>query len=130
MEFFKFFIRYVASKLAVPFWVVGHIHLTMNTYDNLKTIMMSLGINLLVFRGSLGGTIFVRVADGDQVSMAVLAQVVAERTRPFGQSGLQSAFLTGRAWGGDQQLQEFQILGGTGNHSITLSKASRKSAAD
>jgi hypothetical protein len=48
MEFFKFFIRYVASKLAVPFWVVGHIHLTINTYDNLKTIMMSLGINLLV----------------------------------------------------------------------------------
>lgn len=48
MEFFKFFIKYVASKLAVPFWVVGHIHLTMNVYDDLKEIMMSLGINLIV----------------------------------------------------------------------------------
>lgn len=49
MEFFKYFIRYVASKLAVPFWVVGHIHLTMNVYNDLKEILMSIGINLLVF---------------------------------------------------------------------------------
>jgi hypothetical protein len=49
MEFLKFFIRYAASKLAVPFWVVGHIHLTMNVYDDLKEILMSVGINLLVF---------------------------------------------------------------------------------
>lgn len=48
MEFFKFFIKYVASKLAVPFWVVGHIHLTMSVYDDFKEIMMSLGINLVV----------------------------------------------------------------------------------
>jgi len=48
MEFFKFFIRYVTSKLAVPFWVVGHIHLTMNVYDDIKEILMSLGINILV----------------------------------------------------------------------------------
>jgi hypothetical protein len=48
MEFFKFFIRYVASKLAVPFWVVGHIHLTMNVYDDIKEISMSVGINILV----------------------------------------------------------------------------------
>jgi hypothetical protein len=48
MEFFKFFIRYVASKLAVPFWVVGHIHLTMNVYDDIKEILMSIGINILV----------------------------------------------------------------------------------
>jgi hypothetical protein len=48
MEFFKFFIRYVASKLAVPFWVVGHIHLTMNVYDDIKEILMSVGINILV----------------------------------------------------------------------------------
>ena len=48
MEFFKFFIRYVASKLAVPFWVVGHIHLTINVYDDIKEILMSLGINILV----------------------------------------------------------------------------------
>lgn len=48
MEFLKFFIRYVASKLAVPFWVVGHIHLTMNVYSNIKEIFMSLGINAIV----------------------------------------------------------------------------------
>jgi len=48
MEFFQFFIRYVASKLAVPFWVVGHIHLTMNVYDDIKEILMSVGINILV----------------------------------------------------------------------------------
>lgn len=48
MEFLKFFIKYVASKLAVPFWVVGHIHLTMNVYDDFKEILMSVGINLIV----------------------------------------------------------------------------------
>ncbi len=48
MEFFKFFIRYVASKLAVPFWVVGHIHLTMNAYDDFKEILMTFGINFVV----------------------------------------------------------------------------------
>lgn len=48
MEFFKFFIKYVASKLAVPFWVVGHIHLSMNVYDDFKEVLMSLGINFIV----------------------------------------------------------------------------------
>jgi hypothetical protein len=48
MEFFKFTIRWVGSNLAVPFWVVGHIHLTTNLYKDIYEILMSFGMNIIV----------------------------------------------------------------------------------
>lgn len=48
MSFIKFFIRWVASNLSVPFWVVGHIHLSINVYKDLHEILMSLGMNIVV----------------------------------------------------------------------------------
>lgn len=48
MSFIKFFIRWVASNLSVPFWVVGHIHLSVNVYKDLHEILMSLGMNIIV----------------------------------------------------------------------------------
>lgn len=48
MSFIKFFIRWVASNLSVPFWVVGHIHLSINVYKDLHEILMSLGMNIIV----------------------------------------------------------------------------------
>lgn len=49
MDFLRFFVKYVASKLSIPFWMVGHVHLTMNVYDDLVEIFMSLGLNFIVF---------------------------------------------------------------------------------
>ncbi len=37
-KFVLFFIMWVASNLSIPFWAVGHIHLTMNVYDDIKEI--------------------------------------------------------------------------------------------
>ena len=47
-DFTKFFIRWVANNLSIPFWVVGHVHLTMNVYKYLHEIVISFGMNILV----------------------------------------------------------------------------------
>ncbi len=51
MEFFKFFIKWIAGNLSIPFWMVGHVHLTMNIYEDLHEILMSLGMNIVVAFG-------------------------------------------------------------------------------
>jgi hypothetical protein len=48
MDFIKYFIVWMGSNLAVPFWVVGHVHLTMNVYDDIYEIIASFGMNILV----------------------------------------------------------------------------------
>jgi len=50
-KFILFFIMWVASNLSIPFWVVGHIHLTMNVYEDIHEIIASVGMNLLVAVG-------------------------------------------------------------------------------
>ena len=37
-KFVLFFIMWIASNLSIPFWAVGHIHLTMNVYEDIKEI--------------------------------------------------------------------------------------------
>lgn len=51
MEFAKFFIKWVASNLSIPFWVVGHIHLSLNVYKDIYEIIASFGMNILVAIG-------------------------------------------------------------------------------
>jgi hypothetical protein len=34
--------------MAMPFWIVGHIHLTINVYEDIYEIIASLGMNLIV----------------------------------------------------------------------------------
>ena len=46
-----FFIMWIASNLSIPFWMVGHVHLTMNVYEDVKEIVASFGMNLLVAAG-------------------------------------------------------------------------------
>ena len=48
MNFLKFAIVWMGSNLAVPFWVVGHVHLTMNVYEDIYEIIASLGMNIIV----------------------------------------------------------------------------------
>lgn len=47
-EFINYFIIWVASNLSIPFWVVGHVHLTMNIYEDIYEILMSFGMNIIV----------------------------------------------------------------------------------
>ena len=51
MNFIVFFIKWVANNLSIPFWAVGHVHLSMNDYNDLVEIVMSLGMNFLVAIG-------------------------------------------------------------------------------
>lgn len=51
MSFIKFLIRWVASNLSIPFWVVGHLHLSLNIYKDIHEIIMSLGMNIVVGYG-------------------------------------------------------------------------------
>jgi hypothetical protein len=48
MKFIKFVVRWVGSNLSIPFWVVGHIHLTINVYEDIYEILSSVGMNLIV----------------------------------------------------------------------------------
>jgi hypothetical protein len=48
MSFLSYAIRWIGSNMAVPFWIVGHIHLTMNFYKDIYEILVSLGMNIIV----------------------------------------------------------------------------------
>ena len=50
-KFITYLIVWVASNLSIPFWVVGHVHLTMNVYEDIYEIVMSLGMNIIVEAG-------------------------------------------------------------------------------
>ena len=48
MKFIKFLVIWISQNLAIPFWVVGHIHLSIHTFHNLMEVVSSLGLNLIV----------------------------------------------------------------------------------
>lgn len=50
-KFFRFTIVWVACNLSIPFWVVGHVHLTVNIYEDLTEIISSIGMNIVVALG-------------------------------------------------------------------------------
>jgi hypothetical protein len=37
--------------LSIPFWIVGHVHLTTNIYQDIYEILMSFGMNIVVATG-------------------------------------------------------------------------------
>jgi len=51
----KHFIRYtlvwISQNLSIPFWMVGHVHLSMNVYKDIHEIFMSMGMNIIVAVG-------------------------------------------------------------------------------
>jgi hypothetical protein len=42
---------WISENLSIPFWVVGHIHLTVNVYEDIYEILASVGMNVLVAAG-------------------------------------------------------------------------------
>ena len=51
LKFLSFFVRWVANNLSIPFWMVGHVHLTMNVYEDIYEIVASMGMNIVVAIG-------------------------------------------------------------------------------
>ncbi len=47
----KFLIIWVSQNLAIPFWVVGHIHLSIHDFHDLVEIASSVGLNVIVAIG-------------------------------------------------------------------------------
>ena len=50
-NFLKFTIIWISQNLAVPFWMVGHIHLMTTIYEDIHEILASLGMNIIVLIG-------------------------------------------------------------------------------
>jgi hypothetical protein len=50
-RFVIFTITWIASNLTIPFWVVGHVHLTFNIYEDIYEIITSFWLNILVAIG-------------------------------------------------------------------------------
>lgn len=50
-RFIKFTIIWISQNLAIPFWVVGHVHLSLNIYKDIHEILMSVGMNIIVAIG-------------------------------------------------------------------------------
>ncbi len=51
MRFIKFLLIWISQNLAVPFWVVGHIHLSIHDFHDVIEIWSSISMNLIVFVG-------------------------------------------------------------------------------
>lgn len=47
----KFTLVWISQNLAIPFWIVGHIHLTWNIYSDISELMTSIGLNIIVLIG-------------------------------------------------------------------------------
>lgn len=50
-DFLKYLVVWISENLSIPFWVVGHVHLTMNVYKDLYEVLASLSMNIIVFIG-------------------------------------------------------------------------------
>ena len=53
--FLKYTILWISQNLSIPFWMVGHVHLMNNVYEDIHEILASLGMNLLVAIGFVIG---------------------------------------------------------------------------
>ncbi len=49
--FLEFALIWYSQQMAIPFWIVGHVHLHFNVYQDLHEILASLGLNILVAVG-------------------------------------------------------------------------------
>jgi hypothetical protein len=50
-QFLKFLVIWISQNLAIPFWMIGHVHLSLNAYEDLHEIIASVGMNILVAIG-------------------------------------------------------------------------------
>ncbi len=51
LKLVRYTIIWVSQNLSIPFWMVGHVHLSVNVYDDIYEILASMGMNILVAVG-------------------------------------------------------------------------------
>jgi|TARA_B110000967_G_C18892497_1_gene568340 hypothetical protein len=50
-QFLKFTIIWISQNLAIPFWMVGHVHLMTTVYEDIQEFIASFGMNIIVLIG-------------------------------------------------------------------------------
>jgi hypothetical protein len=50
-HFLKYLVVWISQNLSIPFWMVGHVHLSVNVYEDIHEIIASCGMNLIVAIG-------------------------------------------------------------------------------
>lgn len=50
-SFIKFTVVWISQNLAIPFWMIGHVHLSVNSYYAIHELLASLSMNAIVFIG-------------------------------------------------------------------------------
>jgi len=50
-HFIKYTLVWISQNLSIPFWMVGHVHLSVNVYKDIHEILMSFGMNIIVAVG-------------------------------------------------------------------------------
>ena len=50
-QFLKFLLIWISQNLAIPFWMVGLVHLMTTIYQDIHEIIMSMGMNIIVLIG-------------------------------------------------------------------------------
>ncbi len=50
-HFLKYLVVWISQNLSIPFWMVGHVHLMSNIYEDITEIIASCGMNLIVAAG-------------------------------------------------------------------------------
>ena len=50
-NFIQFTLIWISQNLAIPCWIVGHIHLSFNVYEDIHEIGASVGMNIIVLIG-------------------------------------------------------------------------------
>jgi|TARA_R110000744_G_scaffold79164_1_gene155637 hypothetical protein len=51
VNFLKFTTIWISQNLAIPFWVVGHIHLSFHNFHDVIEVLSSIGMNVIVAVG-------------------------------------------------------------------------------
>jgi len=47
-SFVKYTVVWISQNLSIPFWMVGHVHLSLNVYQDIHELIMSMGMNIIV----------------------------------------------------------------------------------
>ena len=50
-NFIKYTLVWMSQNLAIPFWVVGHIHLSIHSFHQLYEVISSIAMNIIVLTG-------------------------------------------------------------------------------
>lgn len=53
VRFIKFLVVWISQNLAIPFWIVGHVHLSIHNFHDAIELISSVGMNIIVAIGFL-----------------------------------------------------------------------------